>query len=182
MIEKKELYIAKKVKQNFKFEISKRNKYAISLSSSDDKINKEEIKSNFDFMKNNLKNKTFEMTLSVLSIISICISAFFCLFNIISGRDILHILSSFSFSLIFTFPILLPFALSLKMYSFIKKAIKKGIMLFNPETINTAAKLKTLTIQSNDLYPNGNVILKEIKTFHGQRIDEAILRQPQKVH
>lgn len=175
LLEKKELYIAKKVKQNFKFEISKRNKFAVGLNSSEDKLNKEKIESNFDFFKNNLQYDLWEKTFNVLSIISVAVSLIFCIFNIVLHKDLFYILSSFSFSLIFSFPILLPFSLYFKMYSFAKKAIKKGIMLFSPKHINKTAKLKSVNFLSNDLYPTGNVILKEIKTFHGQRVDEAIL-------
>jgi len=175
LLEKSELYIAKKVKQNFKFEISKRDKFSVGLNSSEDKIKIEEIKSNFDFLKNNLQYDLWEKIFNILSIISISVSLIFCIFNIISHKDLLYILSSFSFSLIFSFPILLPFALYFKMYSFAKKSIKKGIMLFSPKYINKTAKLKSVNFLSNDLYPATNVVLKEIKTFHGQRIDEAIL-------
>ena len=175
LLEKKELYIAKKVKQNFKFEVSKRKKIAVSLNSSLEKINTEEKNQNYDFFKNNLQYEFWEKIFSVISIVSICLSIVFAVFNLISRKDIFYILWSFNFSLIFSFPILLPFALYFKIYSFAKKSIKKGIMLLSPKKINKTAKIKSVNFLSNDLYPAGNVVLKEIKTFHGQRVDEAIL-------
>lgn len=175
LLEKKELYIAKKVKQNFKFEISKRKKIAVSLNSSLEKINIEEKNQNYDFFKNNLQYEFWDKIFNIISIVSICLSLVFAVFNLILRKDIFYILWSFNFSLIFSFPILLPFALCFKIYSFAKKSIKKGIMLLSPKKINKTAKIKSVNFLSNDLYPAGNVVLKEIKTFHGQRVDEAIL-------
>lgn len=175
LLEKKELYISKKIKQNFKFEISKRKKFAVNLNLSEERIQKEEINRNFDFFKNNLQYELWEKIFSVVSIVSICLSVVFSVFNLILRKDIFYILSSFNFTLIFGFPILLPFVVYFKMYSFTKRSTRKGIMLFNPKKINETSKLKSVSFLSNDLYPAGNVVLKEIKTFHGQRVDEAIL-------
>lgn len=175
LLEKNELYITNKVKQNFKFEISKRKKIAVNLNSSLEKINIEEKNQNYDFFKNNLQYEFWEKIFSIISIVSICLSVVFSIFNLILRKDIFYILWSFNFALIFSFPILLPFTLYFKIYSFAKKSIRKGVMLFSPKKINKTAKLKSVNFLSSDLYPAGNVVLKEIKTFHGQRVDEAIL-------
>ncbi|MBR1779640.1 MAG: hypothetical protein IJ758_03990 [Clostridia bacterium] len=191
LLEKKEAYIAKKVKQNFKFEVSQKEKIAIKVKraqttpkklfkeSSNEKdfkdIEKEKITANFNFFYNNLDFAFWEKIFSILAVFSVCVSFALATFSLILHKNMLYCLSCLSFLLIFSFPVLLPFSLYLKLYSFTKKAIKRGIMLFSYRCIKETASIKSITLTSKDLYPNGNVILREIKTFRGQRVDEAIL-------
>ena len=56
-----------------------------------------------------------------------------------------------------------------------KKALKHGGMITGYATVEDLSSIDALLVDSDELFPAGTIKLKGIKTFEGQRIDEAIL-------
>ena len=56
-----------------------------------------------------------------------------------------------------------------------KKALKHGGMITGYATVEDLSPMDALLVDSDELFPAGTIKLKGIKTFEGQRIDEAIL-------
>ena len=179
LINKKNLYMAKRAKQNFKFEISEKEKYLVKLSESSSNGNSavinEKVQHNYSFFDLILDQSFWEKTVQKLSFFAIILSIAVGTFSTIKSRNFLFWPSNMYTALMLCFPISFFFSLSFKLFYFSKKALKKGIMLLGRNNVNATSLINSITFDSEDLYPSENVILKEIKTFRGQRVDEAIL-------
>ncbi len=179
LINKKNLYIVKRVKQNFKFEISEKEKYLVKLSESSSKGNStvinEKLQHNYSFFDLILDKSFWEKTVQKLSFFAVILSVAVSTFSAIKSRNFLFWPSDMYTALMLCFPISFFFSLSFKLFYFSKKALKKGIMLLGRNNVTATSLINSITFDSEDLYPSENVILKEIKTFRGQRVDEAIL-------
>lgn len=90
-------------------------------------------------------------------------------------KDVFYSLNCLIISLLICAPLPWEIILTFKFYCICQKAIKKGILITNHDVAKHYSTVNTIVLDAAKLYPPQDIILREIKTFHGQRVDQAIL-------
>lgn len=184
------IFVKKRILKNLKFIGSSNTKYVAKTYSKDiipkdisnfidtsDPIGIYQVKSEkiVNFVKNSYSCENFKKYINITSIILSTVSLFFSILHFIFFKNLLYSLSLICIFLFISYPISCILALNISIYSSCKKALRKGALITNESTIKNFSKVNTAILDASLLYPSKNVILKEIKTFRGQRVDEAIL-------
>ncbi|MDQ5983298.1 MAG: hypothetical protein RUMPE_00303 [Eubacteriales bacterium SKADARSKE-1] len=185
-----QLLIKKRIKRNFKFILSPKQKYKIDLYTKDD-IPSEILsiadlqdptmafrhKTKFieNFFANSYSLSYWDKIITKISPIYILLSIVIGIVSFVFTRDLIYCFTSMLISLLISFPISLFMCLNSHLNTACKMVLKKGAMITNFETIKKFSSVNSIFLDASMLYPSNNVILKEIKTFRGQRVDEAIL-------
>lgn len=184
------ILINKRILKNFRFVSSKNKKYVaetltkpdipesiLNQAETKDMViaTKTETKDILNFIKNSYESEPFKKLFYTLSIIISFIAVALSATSFLFYKSPIQTLTVLCTTLLIGYPVFLAFSLNLSLNSTCKKAIKKGILITNQNTIKQFSAVNTAILDASLLYPSSNVILKEIKTFHGQRIDEAIL-------
>lgn len=177
----------KRVFNNLKFITSSKQKFNVETSSlskitKQKKSNRENFmiyqhKTNFlsDFIQNSHAESFSEKLVSNFVPISVVFSLFCGILSFVFAQNAVSSLVALNISALFSIPIALPFISSLIVSSLSKFALKNNSMVISENAVKKLAKAKSVVLNDSDLYPKNNVILRGIKTFGGQRVDEAII-------
>lgn len=128
-----------------------------------------------DFICNSLSSNPGERLISMVTpLISLCSFVLFIIV-LIKTKDILKATSAFAVALCASLPVSFVFTSNLQLNRLCKLLLKKGAMLTGFKGIKHFSKTSSIIIDAKELYPEGSIELKGIKTFNGKRIDEAIV-------
>lgn len=182
--------IVLRVKNNFKFLISKSPKYVAKICSDDKFISKitdstqiknpviaYQSKTKFlsNFLKLSYSPDPCENLAKNIAPVGVILSILITAVEFIVTLDIFKSISLFAIISCMFIPMGAIVAANAQLYSFCKKALKHGTMLSGYPGIKQFAGVNSLIIDSEDLYKRGAVTLRGIKTFGTQKIDEGIL-------
>ena len=184
------LYIALRVQKNFQFATASFPKYAAKFCRND-KILREisseigvrepaiayQKRTRFlsDFLKNSYLFDPSDYLSSVMTPVGVGLCILIGLLEWILTGDILIAVSALTVNACIAVPVTGVLALHLPLFSLCKKALKKGAMLTGFGAIKQFSNVNEVVFDALDLYPTGAVRLVGLKTFGGQRIDEALL-------
>lgn len=128
-----------------------------------------------DFICNSLSANPGERLISMVTpLISLCSFVLFIIV-LIKTKDILKATSAFAVALCASLPVSFVLTSNLQLNKLCKLLLKKGAMLTGFKSIKHFSKTSSIIIDAKELYPEGSIELKGIKTFNGKRIDEAIV-------
>lgn len=177
----------KRVFRNLRFVTSTKQKFNIEVFplSNVIKANKSKRKifmahqHKTDFLSNFIQNsheETFaEKSVSNLVPFSVIFSLVCGILNFVFTKNAESSLVALNISALLSLPVAWPFASSLIVSSLSKFALKNRAMVVGESELKKLARAKSVVLNDSDLYPPNNVILRGIKTFSGQRVDEAII-------
>lgn len=178
------LFVRRRIKRNINFITRKKTKFVSGMyekgsldSNGAHKVayrkSKDDINDLLDaaFMTTSLSKIT-----SLFNLLAIFISIVVSVFCIINSRSQTYIFSALTVTLLMISPIPFLSCINFHINGICKKALKKGAMIASLYTSQCFSKTDAIVVDASDLYPTENVVLVSIKTFRGQRIDEAILR------
>ncbi len=177
----------RRVFNNLRFIVSSKQKYNVEVSSLGNMTSKDKSKKNIftayqhktdflaNFIQNSNKESIFDKLIAILISVSVVFSALCGVVNFIITKNIVLSLAAFNISSLLLLPAALPFFASSIISSLCKFALKNKSLIVGEDGLKKLAKAKSVVINDSDLYPQNNVVLRGIKTFSGQRVDEAIL-------
>ncbi len=180
------LLIKLRIIRNLKFVSSKKQKYQIdsyNLSCITTATNKNFLNVAYQAKSNFLQSfiassNSFSFSDSIFTKIipfTITFSIFIFAFSFINSFNVIYGTTSLVVSLLICTPFSFPFCVNFFVNSLCKKSLKSGSMIVGENCIKNISKMNSIILNECSLYPADNVVLRGIKTFNGQRIDEAIL-------
>ena len=128
-----------------------------------------------NFIQNSHEEAFAEKLVSNLVPFSVIFSLVCGILNFAFTQNAESSLVALNISALLSLPVFLPFVSSLILSSLSKFAIKNRAMVVGESGLKKLARAKSVVLNDSDLYPPNNVILRGIKTFSGQRVDEAII-------
>ena len=181
------LFCKKRILKNFKFVTSSKQKYNVDMYSLNELIStintKKKLftayqyKTNFlnNFIRNSHRETFSELIISKIIPFSIIFSVICGILNFIFTRNPTSALGALNISSLTSLPFAMPFLISSIVSALCKYTLKNRTMAIGENAIRKLSNVKSIVLNDSDLYPPNNVVLRGIKTFNGQRIDEAIL-------
>lgn len=91
------------------------------------------------------------------------------------SKDFVGGVSSFALTSFITTPICALIALNIPIKKLCNSTLRKGSMVVGYEAIKQFSDTNAIMIESNQLYPKGNIILSGIKAFNETKLNTAIL-------
>ena len=134
-------------------------------------------KTNFlsDFIQNSHDESFSEKLVSNFIPIGVIFSLFCGIISFVFTQNAVSSLVALNISALISLPFALPLVSSLIVSSLSKFALKNKSMVVGENAVKKLSAAKSVVLTDTDLYPKNNVILRGIKTFSGQRVDEAIV-------
>lgn len=182
------LFISKKrILKNLKFVASSKPKYNVDMYALNDiatSINpkkklftayQHKTNSLTNFIRNSYKESFSEFIISKIIPFSIIFSVACGIFNFVFTKNLVSALTAVNVASLMSFPFAAPCVCNFIISAVCKYALRIRTMIVGENAIRKFAKVKCIVLNDSDLYPPKNVVLRGIKTFNGQRIDEAIL-------
>ena len=105
-------------------------------------------------------------------ILSILISAVYCVVGGFGLHDFFTVLAA---AIVASCPLCASFCISLPLGMAVKKLFRFGGAIFGYRATEGCGDINTIAVQGYELFPKGSIILQGIKTFSGNRIDDAII-------
>lgn len=128
-----------------------------------------------NFIQNSHEEDFAEKLVSNLVPFSVIFSLVCGILNFSFTQNAESSLVALNISALLSLPVALPFVSSLILSLLSKFALKNRAMVVGESGLKKLARAKSVVLNDSDLYPPNNVILRGIKTFSGQRVDEAII-------
>ncbi len=181
------LTVKKRILKNLKFAISFKQKYNVNiyaLNSILPNIDKKknlffsyQYKTNFltDFIKSSYALITPDIINSQFIPGTMMFSILCFIINLFLTKNLTLALIALNISSLICIPTTLVFISNSIVSSLCKYTFKNNVMVTGENGIKKLSRVNSFILSDSDLYPPDNVVLREIKTFNGQRIDEAIL-------
>lgn len=181
------LVCKKRILKNFKFVTSSKQKYNVDMYTLNElvpSINTKkklftayQYKTNFlkNFIRNSHKETFSELIVSKIIPFSIIFSVICGILSFIFMRNPASALAAINISSLTSLPFAMPFLISSIVSALCKYTLKNRTMAIGENAIRKLSNVKSMVLNDFELYPPNNVVLRGIKTFNGQRIDEAIL-------
>lgn len=177
----------KRVFSNLRFITSSKQKFNVEISPLKKITNAHKYKKNIhvvyqhptnflkNFIKNSHKEASSEKIVSKFILINIMFSAACGIATLILTKNIQFALVSVNICALLLQPFALPFVSNSVISSLCKFALRNRAMIISENALKKLTKAKIVVLSDSDLYPQNNVVLRGIKTFDGQRVDEAII-------
>lgn len=181
------LFCKKRILNNFKFVSSPKQKYNVDMYDLNEIISSispkkrlftaYQYKTNFltNFIRNAHKETFFEYLISKIIPISIIFSVLCGILNFVFTKNPICSLVALNISSLTSVPFAMLFLVNSIVFALCKYTLKNRTMIIGENAIKRLSNSKSIVLNDSDLYPPDNVVLRGIKTFNGQRIDEAIL-------
>ena len=184
MVSFNNLFIKKRTKRNLKFCNSKKTKYVSGMYEKENidnqanyKIAYRKEKGNInDFFDTSFTPSNLKKAVFFLNAFSVFIAMVIAVFGVTTSKNLTYIFSALTVTFLMLNPIIFISCINFHMNGICKKALRKGAMISSLYACQCFFKTNAVAVDASDLYPTDNVVLRSIKTFKGQRIDEAILR------
>ena len=132
-----------------------------------------------DFLKHFLKLSyepdPSEQTSQIMAPVSFVCSLILGIVAYVLSRDMPHALTAFAAAACVGVPFMNMLSVNLPLNRLSKIASRCGAMLVGYPTVDEFSAANAVMLDAKDLFPKGTVVLNGIKTFAGQRIDDAIV-------
>lgn len=177
------LLVNKRILRNLKFVNSKNKKYEVKICekptilSSEKKVYAElvEIENVRTFIKNSQKKTHVAKYINIIDIFVIIVAILLSAKSFFYHKNLWQTIDEFCAILTFCVPMTLLTVLNFCLNCYSKNALKNGVFLSNFNSVGEANCANSIILNDFNLYPAKQIALREIKTFNGQRVDEAIL-------
>ena len=182
--------IEKRIMKNFKYVSSPGKKYAVQIFGDHNTalklargcvIGEPKIayETEAGFLKNFLRFSYLpdpgERTSQSVGAIGIISSLALCAVGFLLTKDAVYAMDSFAAVMCVSVPFMNMLSVNLPVARLDKIAARCGSMVTGWHSVERFSGINAVMADDKDLFPKGTVILNGIKTFAGQRIDEAIL-------
>ena len=136
-----------------------------------------QYKTNFltNFIRNSHRETLSEHLISKIIPFSIIFSVLCGILSLIFTKSPTCALAALNISSLTSVPFAMLFLVNFIVSALCKYTMKNRTMIIGENAIKRLSNTKSIVLNDSDLYPPNNVVLRGIKTFNGQRIDEAIL-------
>ncbi|HEX2999952.1 MAG TPA: hypothetical protein VHR86_06930, partial [Armatimonadota bacterium] len=136
-----------------------------------------QTKTNFlkHFLKLSYEPDPSEQSSQTLAPILFISSLVLCIVTLYLSRNVYRTLSAFAAAACISVPFLNMLSTNLPLNRLSKIASRCGAMIVGYPAVEHFSGTNAVMVDAKDLFPRGTVILNGIKTFAGQRIDEAIV-------
>lgn len=136
-----------------------------------------QTKTNFlkHFLKLSYDPDPSEQSSQTLAPILFICSLVLCMVTLYLSRDVYQTLSAFAAATCISVPFVNMLSTNLPLSRISKIALRCGGMIVGFPAVEQFSNTNAVMVDAKDLFPRGTVILNGIKTFAGQRIDEAIV-------
>lgn len=128
-----------------------------------------------NFLKNSYEPDPSEKASQTIAPVAFLCSLVLCIVCFILSKDITTAITVFAAAACVCTPATNMLSANLLIGSLCKFARKCGAMVVGYQTVEQFCNTNAVMLDAKDLFPKGTVVLNEIKTFGGQRIDEAIV-------
>ena len=181
------LFCKKRILNNFKLVTSSKQKYNIDMYDLNELISPTshkkklftayQYKTNFltNFIRNSHRETLSEHLISKIIPFSIIFSVLCGILSLIFTKSPTCALAALNISSLTSVPFAMLFLVNFNVSALCKYTMKNRTMIIGENAIKRLSNTKSIVLNDSDLYPPNNVVLRGIKTFNGQRIDEAIL-------
>ena len=184
MMQFNDYFIKQKIKKNMKFINSKKTKYVSGMYEKCNMDNSEAHKFAYrknkdcinDFFDSSFMDTKLKKIIFILVAFTIFVSIAVLIFCFVGSYSMPYLFSALTILSFMLSPIPFLTVVNSNILGFSKKALRKGAMIAGLYAAQCFSKTDAIAVDASDLYPADNVVLRSIKTFKGQRIDEAILK------
>lgn len=184
------LLIVRRVKENFIYITDNKPKYAAKIYN-DENIAKKMMRGTVvgspiiayqhetNFLSNFLKisytpDPSEEMAARIAPMTTICSIIIAVIYGVLF-KNLIEALTVFALVTALSIPICSIIAANLPMKKLTEKLLKKDAMLAGYPSVQQFSSTEAVMVNAKDLYPEGTVELKGIKTFVSHNVDETIL-------
>lgn len=115
-----------------------------------------------------------EVAGKIVPFTTVCSILVAVLFGFIS-KDFVGAVSEFSMMTAISIPVCTLIAINLPIKTLCKKLLRRGAMLCGSQGINQFCDTSAMMVDAVELYPEGSIILNNIKAFNDARLDESCL-------
>jgi hypothetical protein len=102
-------------------------------------------------------------------------SLILCIVTLVLSKDMFHALNAFAAATCISVPFVNMLSINLPLNRLSKIASRCGAMIVGYPAVEQFSSTNAVMVDAKELFPRGTVILNGIKTFAGQRIDDAIV-------
>lgn len=102
-------------------------------------------------------------------------SLILCIVSLVLSKDVFSALTAFAAGACICVPFVNMLSVNLPVNRVSKIAARSGAMIVGYQAIEHFSSTNAVIVDAKDLFPKGTVVLNGIKTFAGQRIDDAIV-------
>ena len=127
------------------------------------------------FLHNSYEADPSEQASQAIAPIAFIASLALCIVVLFLSKDVVSALTAFTAAACISVPLTNMLAVNLPVSRLCKLARRCGTMLVGYRSIEYFCNTNAVMLDAKDLFPKGTVILNGIKTFGGQRIDDAIV-------
>ena len=127
------------------------------------------------FLRNSYEPDPAEQASRMLAPVTFVGSLLLCITSLVLTRDFAHALTAFTAAACISVPAVNMLCVNLPLSRLCALARRCGVMLVGYPSVEYFCNTNAVMIDAKDLFPKGTVILNGLKTFGGQRIDEAIV-------
>ena len=180
----------KRIRHNFRFVASPDQKYAVQYFD-DHNIALQMAKgcvadtpaigyqNKADFLKHFLslsyENDPSDNSSHIIAPIGFILSLVLCIVYYYLNRDVVGAITAFAAATCISVPMMNMLSVNLPLARLSKIATRCGAMVVGYPAVEHFSTANAVVLDATDLFPKGTVILNGIKTFGGQRIDDAIV-------
>lgn len=136
-----------------------------------------QTKTNFlkHFLRLSYEPDPSEQASQVMAPICFVCSLILCIVTLVLSKDMFQAFTAFAAAACVSVPFVNMLSVNLPLNRLSKIASRCGAMIIGYPAVEQFSNVNAVMLDAKDLFPKGTVILNGIKTFGGQRIDEAIV-------
>ncbi len=136
-----------------------------------------QTKTNFlkHFLRLSYEPDPSEQASQIMAPIGFIGSLVLCIATLILSKDVLQALTAFAAATCVSVPLVNMLSVNLPLNRLSKIASRCGAMIIGYPAVEQFSNTNAVMLDAKELFPKGTVLLNGIKTFGGQRIDEAIV-------
>jgi len=136
-----------------------------------------QTKTNFlkNFLKLSYEPDPSDQSAQILSPIGFISSLILCIVTLVLSKDMFSALSAFAAAACIFVPFANMLSVNLPVSRVSKIASRCGAMIVGYSAIDHFSSTNAVIVDAKELFPKGTVVLNALKTFGGQRIDDAIV-------
>lgn len=127
------------------------------------------------FLRNSYEPDPAELASRMLAPVTFVGSLLLCIASLVLTRNFAYALTAFTAAACISVPAVNMLCVNLPVGRLCALARRCGVMLVGYPSVEYFCNTNAVMLDAKDLFPKGTVILNGLKTFGGQRVDEAIV-------
>ena len=182
--------LIKRIRHNFRFVASPDQKYAVQYFDdhntalqmakgcvADTPAIAYQNKAGFlkHFLSLSYENDPSDQSSHIIAPIGAILSLVLCIVYYVLNQDVIGAITVFAAATCISVPMMNMLSVNLPLARLSKLATRCGAMVVGYPAVEHFSTANAVVLDAKDLFPKGTVILNGIKTFGGQRIDDAIV-------